>query len=233
MEVGSIHPTIYLQNLNERVRPEDLKKALAALLEPCGRIVGIVAKRRLALRGQAWVQFESAEQARGAIAFLQGRRLYGKSVVVRFARYRSDAVAKAEGTFEADKHHRELEKQEKARYPRVTRRRMMQQMMANPAISGMGGMAGAMAVPMGMGSDMQIPHKILFLQALPPGVTERTINGLFQRFPGFNEVRAVPNRPDLAFVEFESEQHAAAAKHAMDRHDIEPGVPLRVSFARR
>lgn len=92
---------------------------------------------------------------------------------------------------------------------------------------------GLSGLPVGVGSELQLPSKILFLTALPAGITEHTLTGLFQKFPGFAEVRSVPGRPDLAFVEYESEAQATAAKNSLDRHELSPGALLRVSFARR
>lgn len=135
MEVGNPHPTIYIQNLNEKIRPEYVKQTLEEWLKPFGTIISIVAKKRLALRGQAWIQFDSTESAQKAIAFLQGRRMYGKTVTVRFAKYKSDSVSQADGTFEVEKYHREQEKAAKARNPRPTRRQIMQQLMTNPAMA--------------------------------------------------------------------------------------------------
>lgn len=53
------------------------------------------------------------------------------------------------------------------------------------------------------------PNKILFVQNLPEGVD---IEGIFARFEGFREVRLVPGRKGIAFVEYESEQGAIGAK---------------------
>lgn len=135
MEVGNPHPTIYVQNLNEKIRPEYVKQTLQEWLSPFGKIVSIVAKKRLALKGQAWIQFDTTEAAHRAIAFLQGKRMYGKTVTVRFAKYKSDSVSQAEGTFEVEKYHREQEKAAKARNPRPTRRQILQQLMTNPAMA--------------------------------------------------------------------------------------------------
>lgn len=234
MEVGNPHPTIYLQNLNEKVKPVALKSFLQEFLLPVGPIVNIVAKRSLSLRGQAWVQFDSTEAARKAIDFLQGRRLYGKTVVVKFAKFKSDSVSREDGTYDVEKYHREQEKLEKARNPRLTRRQMMQQMMSNPAMLAMSGtMPSAGPMPVGVGSDLQLPNKILFIQAIPAGVTEEVLGKLFIKYPGFSEVRPVPGRPDLAFVEFDTEMQATVSKNAMDRYEVAPGAPLRVTFARR
>lgn len=92
---------------------------------------------------------------------------------------------------------------------------------------------GAMGIPMGVGSDMQLPNKILFIQQLPPGTTEDSLSRIYIRSPGFVEVRSVPGRPDLAFVEFESEAQAGNARNATDNIEIVPGGHIRVTFARR
>lgn len=136
MELGNPHPTIYIQNLNEKVALPHVKATLQEWFAPFGPIVKIVAKKRLALRGQAWIHFASTDSARQAIQAMQGRRMYGKSMVVRFAKFKSDEVAKADGTFEAEKYHREQDKLDRARNPRPTRRQIMQQIMANPAMTG-------------------------------------------------------------------------------------------------
>lgn len=100
---------------------------------------------------------------------------------------------------------------------------------------GMGGppSTASLGLPMGVGSDMQLPNKILFLTALPPGCTEDALNTIFGRFPGFQEIRPVPGRPDLSFAEYENEAMAAGARAVLDNHEIQPGARIRVSFARR
>lgn len=110
MEVGTAHPTIYIQNLNEKVNLKDLKRTLNGWFGSFGQVVNVIVKARFALRGQAWIQFGSAEEARKAIEEMQGKRLFGKSMVIKFAKFKSDAVAKADGTYDVEKYHREQEK---------------------------------------------------------------------------------------------------------------------------
>merc|ERR1719431_806956 len=57
----------------------------------------------------------------------------------------------------------------------------------------------------------QPPHHILFLTNLPEETNEMMLSMLFNQFPGFKEVRLVPGRSDIAFVEFENEVQAGAA----------------------
>lgn len=53
------------------------------------------------------------------------------------------------------------------------------------------------------------------------------------RFPGFKEVRLVPNRHDIAFVEFENEIQAGQAKAALNGFKITPTHAMKVSFAKK
>lgn len=109
----------------------------------------------------------------------------------------------------------------------------MMPMMANPAMPGP--MMPAMApIPLGAGGDVQLPNKILFIQNIPQGIGQEQITTAFRQFPQLVEVRMIPNRPDLAFVEYESEQAANTARAALDRYEMLPGSqPIRVLFARR
>ena len=55
---------------------------------------------------------------------------------------------------------------------------------------------------------------------------------LFQ-FPGFKEVRLVPGRHDIAFVEFETEMQSAAARDALQGFKITPTTAIKISFAKK
>ena len=55
---------------------------------------------------------------------------------------------------------------------------------------------------------------------------------LFQ-FPGFKEVRLVPGRHDIAFVEFETEMQSAAVRDAFHGYKITPTTAVMISFAKK
>lgn len=56
------------------------------------------------------------------------------------------------------------------------------------------------------------PNKILFVQNLPEDYDVDALTTVFGRFEGFREVRLVPGRRGIAFVEYEAEQGAITAK---------------------
>lgn len=109
-DIGQPNQTLYLQNLNEHINIKYLVPQLKALFREFGEVIEVSAKRRLALRGQAFVVFRSVEDARSALAGLQGCRLYGKSMVIRFAKYKSDVISKSDGTYDIERRRREQDK---------------------------------------------------------------------------------------------------------------------------
>ncbi|KAJ2908443.1 U2 small nuclear ribonucleoprotein B'', partial [Coemansia aciculifera] len=56
------------------------------------------------------------------------------------------------------------------------------------------------------------PSATLFVTNLPDTVSVGMLSGLFQQYAGFREVRAVPGRGDMAFVDYQSADAAAAAR---------------------
>ncbi|KAG8337157.1 hypothetical protein J6590_031135 [Homalodisca vitripennis] len=79
----------------------------------------------------------------------------------------------------------------------------------------------------------QPPNQILFLTNLPDETSEMMLSMLFNQFPGFKEVRLVPNRHDIAFVEFENELQSGAAKVALNGFKITPTHAMKISFAKK
>ena len=56
------------------------------------------------------------------------------------------------------------------------------------------------------------PNKILFVQNLPDNYDVESLTSIFGRYEGFKEVRLVPGRTGIAFVEYEAEAGAISAK---------------------
>lgn len=77
---------------------------------------------------------------------------------------------------------------------------------------------GAGLKPTGSGPTAVIPdeylppNRILFVQNLPDDYDKDTLTSIFGRFEGFREVRMVPGRSGIAFVEYETESGAITAK---------------------
>ena len=102
------NPTLYIQNLNERVKIPDLKNALYQLFSNYGEVVEVHAKQNIRMRGQAFVVYHDEDAAEQAIQRLRGYIFMGKPLRVNFAKKQSDVIAKMRGTYEeSDKAKRE------------------------------------------------------------------------------------------------------------------------------
>jgi len=91
--------TLYVNNLNDKINPETLKKSLREVFAAFGGIMDIIAMKSLKRRGQAWIIFKESSSATNALRSLQGFPFYNKPMRINFARTKSDAVARADGTY--------------------------------------------------------------------------------------------------------------------------------------
>jgi U2 small nuclear ribonucleoprotein B'' len=74
-------PTLYIRNLNEKVRIQPLKSALEAIFSQFGKVIDIKVKRNIRHRGQAFVSFETSEIATKAMIKSQRFPLFDKPMV--------------------------------------------------------------------------------------------------------------------------------------------------------
>jgi len=209
--------SIYINNLNEKIKKEDLKKSLYAIFSQFGQILDIVALKTLKMRGQAFVIFKEINSATNALRSMQGFPFYDKPMRIAYSKTDSDLIAKIKGTF--------TERPKKAVVDRKKGKK------GKGAAAPIGGPIGG--APSVQGVDNAPPNQILFLTNLPQETNEMMLSMLFNQFPGFKEVRLVPGRHDIAFVEFENEMQSAAARDALQGFKITPTTAMKISFAKK
>jgi len=91
--------TIYVNNLNEKVKKDELKRSLYHVFSQFGNILEIIATKTYKMRGQAWVIFDDLSGSTKALKEMQGFQFYGKPMRITFAKAKSDVVSKADGSF--------------------------------------------------------------------------------------------------------------------------------------
>lgn len=90
--------TLYLNNLNEKLKRKRLQDSLRAVFKQFGDITDIYCwPKSLTRKGQAWVIFRDVGSAVKALTSMQGFPFYDKPMRIQFARMDSDLVAKAKG----------------------------------------------------------------------------------------------------------------------------------------
>ena len=169
MDVRPNH-TIYINNLNEKIKKDDLKKSLYAIFTQFGQILDIVALKTLKMRGQAFVIFKEISSATNAMRSMQGFPFYDKPMRINYSKTDSDMIAKIKGTFQEKPKKTPADAKKKAKKTKAA-----------------GGMAGAAAAQTGV--DNAPPNQILFLTNLPGETNEMMLSMLFNQFPGFKEVK--------------------------------------------
>ncbi|GJN70589.1 RNA recognition motif domain-containingprotein [Purpureocillium lilacinum] len=214
--------TVYVQNLEERVKIETLTEALTAIFSEFGSVVDVVAKKNLNAKGQAFVVFDHPDHAATAIDEVQGFELFGKPMRLSMARTRSDKTVEMKSdanTYEAHKRHRQAEKdkrraleaadgQRQAKRGAAATQETHASRLAKPTGLKSTGPSATNAVP----DEYLPPNKTLFLQNVPDEYDVEALTAVFGRFEGLREIRLVPGRKGIAFVEYQGEQGAIAAK---------------------
>jgi len=218
-------PRVYVRNLEESIKPLQLIEALKELFGEYGEIIDIVAKTNLKAKGQAFIVFDSIDSAQKAIDEVQGFELFDKPMQLAFAKTRSDASVKREGDNEEFESHkrRRLAEKDKKKAAELAEANALKRAAAVGAVPEGGAKpikatrgaglkssnpAGAAVIP----DEYLPPNKILFVQNLPEEYEIEGLTAIFGRFEGFKEVRMVPGRRGIAFVEYEAETGAISAK---------------------
>ncbi|GAA5937119.1 hypothetical protein JCM1841_001585 [Sporobolomyces salmonicolor] len=241
---------VYVNNLNEKIKLDIMKQSLKVLFREYGLVLGVTAHRNLRMRGQAFVTLDSKEAAVKAVKEVQKFPLYGKPMQLTFARTESDALVKKRHPEDMDQHKEErLKRKKDSRRDNPIRRKFLAKQEAarkaaeTALLTGVPAAApaptpAARRIPQ-MPDEYLPPNKILFVQNLPDDTTKESLEALFRPFPNLVEVRTIPGRRNIAFVEFADEGSSSVARDALHNTKFgaeagkDEGLKLKVTFAKK
>ncbi|XP_062230794.1 U1 small nuclear ribonucleoprotein A-like [Phragmites australis] len=238
-EANGIPPnvTIYINNLNEKIKLEELKKSLNAVFSQFGKILDVLAFKTLKHKGQAWVVFEDAASATEALKRMQDFPFYDKPMRIQYAKTKSDIVAKADGTFVPRERRKRIDEKTEKKQKREQHHDVSQVGLGVNAYPGYGApqltqipFAGGQKVMM---PEIIVPNNILFVQNLPHETTPMMLQMLFCQYPGFKEVRMIEAKPGIAFVEYGDETQATAAMNALQGFKITKDNQMLITYAKK
>lgn len=135
---------------------------------------------------------------------------------IAYAKTKSDAVAKLDGTYSEA----EVESRKQARREAHEAAKLA----GAPAATAAGAAAAAPAAE---------ATRTLFIENLPNEANEGMLLLVFQRFPGLKEVRMVPHKPGIAFVEYDNDAGAAAALAGLQGFKLATDKPMMLSYAKQ
>jgi len=253
--------TLYVNNLNEKIKIDELKKALFHVFSQFGSIVEICASKDLHRKGQAWVIFDNVESATKALGEMTNFSFYGKPMQVSFAKVKSDVVSKKDGSF-LHRPKRKIEKKDKKgkkkgkKGKKEKKSKKEKAAKAEAALKADPGAAAPMdtaqsstasapsaappvkeetAAPASSPQALApaAPNRILFVENLPAQCDDTLLSMLFQQYAGFKEARLVNGKPGIAFVEYNDVSQSVVAKQALHNFRITPTNIMKVTYARQ
>uniref|UniRef100_A0A8C2MS17 RRM domain-containing protein n=1 Tax=Cricetulus griseus TaxID=10029 RepID=A0A8C2MS17_CRIGR len=188
--------TIYINNMNDKIKKEELKRSLYALFSQFGHMVDIVALKTMKMRGQAFVIFKELGLSINALRQLQEFPFYGKPMQIHYAKTDSNIISKI-GTETMEQAAAAANKKPGQRTPN--------------SANTQGNAAPNLQVP-----DYP-PNYILFLNNLPEERNDMMLSMLH----------------GIAFVEFENDGQAGAARGALQGFKITPFYAMKITYAKK
>mmetsp|Transcript_49252 Transcript_49252/g.107141 ORF Transcript_49252/g.107141 Transcript_49252/m.107141 type:complete len:253 (+) Transcript_49252:103-861(+) len=237
---GDVPPnqTLYVNNLNEKIKIPELKCCLLELFSTYGEVIEIVAAGSLKKKGQAFLVFRDISCATNALRALQNFVFLDKPMRITYCKSKSDVIALEDGTFKPRAKAGAAGKEEDKKLSNAPGAR------GKVAAPGGAGVArGGPVVPKSFaahpstarsapaeGGEGGQPSNVLFVQNLPAEVNEMMLTMLFRQYPGFQEARLIKGR-NVAFIEYADELQAGIAKHGLQGFMVTPEMALKISFA--
>lgn len=103
------------------------------------------------------------------------------------------------------------------------------------AAAGQGAGAGATAPKRSnivqMPDEYLPPNKILFIQNLPETITKEDLENMFKAYPNLHDVRLIPGRKGIAFVEYTDEASSTVAREALHNYKVDEEHKMKVGIA--
>nr|CAH8819566.1 unnamed protein product [Trichobilharzia regenti] len=114
MDIRPNH-TLYVNNLNDKVKKNDLKRALYYIFGQHGRLIDIIAMKTMKMRGQAFIIYQEITCATQAYRSLQGFQLFQRPMRVTYAKKDSQQIISLKGVSAEVQKRREEEREKRKR----------------------------------------------------------------------------------------------------------------------
>ena len=212
--------TLYIKNLNAKIKPDYLKLSLQNVFTQYGTILEIHLKRNFRMRGQAFIVFETEEAAENALKAMDGAFFYQKPLMINYARKKSDIITKRGGEIDEEEKKKREENNKKFKewieYIRNLRVQEKLNKLKNEQNELMSQSHKKRADTHGYGDgdqpgqSAQGPSGVLNVRNLPQYTNQLSLHGIFSHYPGFAELRLSP-ASDSATVHYNSQAEASAA----------------------
>jgi U2 small nuclear ribonucleoprotein B'' len=226
------NPTLYIKNIDWKIRRPVLQRALYALATRHGKCLSVIVRRSDGLRGQAFLVFADTQAAAACLQHEQGKVLFGKDLVMEYAREVSAVIAKRDGTYvpKAKRKKSTGTATTTAEMDTTTGAASEAEANSNDQDANPRNMNDNTTTQEDDSTDDTSPSKYLLAYDLPADCNELTLSMLCRPHAGFVEAR-LP-RPGLAFLEFADAASATAAKHALHGFKLTETETLKIKYGK-
>jgi RNA recognition motif-containing protein len=227
--------TLYIKNLNEKVKIDELKEALNKEFSQYGEIIEIRVRNTIRLKGQAFISFKTKDQSSKAKKNLNDKLFLNKKLIIEFAKTPSDSILLLQGKLtnnqkkikdlsrkrKRDEFYENLKNEiEKEKINNINNNEMI--------INAKDSNENEISIKI----NPEEVNKSLFVQGLKNSVTNQMLIDLFNSLSGFKEVKYFPTK-GICFVEYDTVENATNALLKYDKFDLGNDCILRVSFSKK
>jgi U2 small nuclear ribonucleoprotein B'' len=218
--------TLYVQNVREKLSVDELKVQLHGLFSQHGNILAIEAMKTRKMRGQAFVVFASVSSATEAMHALQGFVFCDRALRISYAKSKSDAVARLDGTYVFG-----------ARWNKPNRGGDDDDSQVKRGVKrGDQELDGGVVLSGGGGGDQkrqrtEKPSRVLLVDGMPADCIAMALEMVFHPFDGYKSVTMLPDQVGAALVHFDSESQAAVAMASLQNFAVTQTHRMHISFS--
>ena len=227
--------TLYIKNLNEKIKIDELKEALNKEFSQFGEIIEIRVRNTIRLKGQAFISFKTKEESINAKKNLNDKLFLNKKLIIEFAKTPSDSILLLQGKLtnnqkkikdlsrkrKRDEFYENLKNEiEKEKNNNINNNEMI--------INAKDSNENEISIKI----NPEEVNKSLFVQGLKNSVTNQMLIDLFNSLSGFKEVKYFPTK-GICFVEYDTVENATNALLKYDKFDLGNDCILRVSFSKK
>lgn len=217
--------TLYVNNLNEKVKVNELKIDLFHLFSEFGDVLEINARKSLKMKGQAFIVFKDVTSATNAKASLNNSLFLGKVMHIQFAKTNSDTIGKLTGA---------VDSKEKANID-LQRKRLREEEYKRTNIKGNIKKKVKKENETAMEEDIDgeaLDNNILYVEGLTEEINDKILNAIFGKYKGLREIRMNKGR-GCAFIEYDNEINAGSALVGLNKMKLTENSILKITFAKK
>ena len=218
--------TIYINNLNEKVPINEMRQILNIMFSKYGKVLDIILKRNIILRGQAFVIFDNLEVSKKVKAECNGKLLFKKKIRIDFAKIESDLITKRNGTYKEIKREKKICKDywnSELYKKKLSKKKNFNFFFTKEKVK---------ESEIEVEGVKLVPNNILFVKDIPNSIIFDDLIEIFTKYPGFSEVRFIPGRK-CAFIEFEDDSQSLLVLSSIKDLTYKTGENISITFSKK